>query len=339
MKKHIYLALIAALPIAAIAQPTTKKSMVFTAGTKVKMLNCNHIAPGPSGANKTWDFSSLTKAGGTNDTLKTEYSTPTTTPFAGANLCVKDADSLITYYQQSPSGLYMLGMVDSSSNGMGQKIYYTNSVLIMKPELSYNMIAKDTTADSIYTSGFSITGEGTVDMIVDGYGTLKLPQGTFNKVLRVRVEQYQKDTIPPPIGMSFESRTIRYMWFDSLHNSPLCIIDSTETDGSADQSASYLLVTPPPSTGVNDAVRYKADFSAGFNGNNLVLTSNFNRGKEYEAGIFNLSGQKVFSAAFQGGNNRQELDINTNVIPGIYMIYLTEKGNQQSLSILKVSKQ
>lgn len=338
MKKHMYLAIMAALPIAAIAQPTAKKAMVFTAGTKVNMLDCNHMSPGAAGANKTWDMSTLTAAGGTTDTLKTEYKVPGTSPFPTANLMVKDADTMITYYNQSANGMYMLGMIDSSTSGGGTKIFYTNSVLVMKQQLNYNMIAADTTADSIYTGGFSITGKGTVNMIVDGYGTIKLPNGTFNNVLRVRYESNQKDSIPPPIGMSFNTKMVSYMWFDDAHRSPLCRIDSTDSDGSFDQSASYLLEEKYP-VGVNDVVTSKADFNAFFNGNELVMTGKMDRSKTYETGVFNLSGQKIYTAEFNPQAGKNSFDINNTLIPGIYMVYLCEKNNPQSISVIKVSKQ
>jgi hypothetical protein len=334
MKKAIY-AILAVLPFSAFAQPTIQKAMDYSVGMKVKMVNSDHLAPGPAGANQTWDMSGLNS----NDTTSFEYLAPTSsTPFPGTTIVEKSSDTTYQYYNKTNGGMYQVGMADSSTQGGGTQMKFPNSMLIVKNQLTFGLTATDTFTSITNFSGFNMTGKGTVTMHVDGYGTLKVPGKTYNNVIRVRVERIEKDTIPPPIGMSINVKMVSYMWFDTASAAPLCRVDSTEFDGNNDESAGYM-VPKSGGTAVNDTKTFKADFTATFSQNQLVLNSNFNKAKQYEANLFNMNGQKMLSESFTPANNRQTLNINTEILPGIYIIHLQEKGNPASVSILKLAKQ
>lgn len=334
MKKVIY-AILAVTPFSAFAQPTIQKAMDYTIGTTVKMVNSDHLAPGPGGANQTWDMSGLSA----NDTTTFEYLAPTAgTPFAGTTLVEKSSDTTYQYFNKSNGDIYQLGMIDSSTAGGGTKMEYVNTMLSIKNPLTYGLTAIDTFTTDNSFGGFTMTGGGTIKIEVDGYGTLKVPGKTYNNALRVRIERNETDSITTPISMTFDIKLVSYMWFDTSSAAPLCRVDSTEFDGNGDQTAAYL-VPKKDVTSVTDTKNYTAGFNATFNQNQLVLNSNFNKTKQYEATLFNTMGQKILVQSFAPANNRQVIDINTEILPGIYIIYLQEKGNPASASMLKLAKQ
>ena len=336
MKKLIY-AILAVLPCAAFAQPTIQKAMDYKVGDTVKMVNSDHISPGAAGANQVWDLSGLNS----NDTTTFQYlAAPSGTPFTGATIMEKSSDTSYQYMAKINGTMYLTGLADSSINGGGTEMIYPNTMLLIKNQLTYGLTATDTFTSNSTFGGFTMKGSGTIKMEVDGYGTLKVPGKTYNNVLRVRVERNEVDTIPPPINMTFEIKMVSYMWFDTAHAAPLCRLDSNEFDGSPDQSATYMV--PKPNTNPNaiaDAKTFKADFTATFSRNQLILNSNFNKTKTYELAIFNIQGQKIMAEDFKPAGNTQTLDLNTEILPGIYTIYMQEKGNATSASIIKLARQ
>jgi hypothetical protein len=130
--------------------------------------------------------------------------------------------------------LYVTGSVDSIN---GLVAYYPNSLLQAPSTMRYTDHFTDDFTDEIDYMGFTYGGGGSLDIVVDGYGTLKLPNHTYNNVLRAKQTSTEIDTVQ---GQEVTTRNTAYVWFDTYHAAALLTIDSATLNNSPKLSAYYL---------------------------------------------------------------------------------------------------
>ena len=214
MKKLIHLFLL--LPFISYSQITVTSSNLPNIGdTLIQASDYNtNYTPGNSGANIYWDFSNA--AGGLDMLLG--FIDPALTPyqaaFSSSNLCVEiDTDDYF-YLNRSSDGLKVVGMVDSG-------IVYPFAMMVLPTPLNYLDTLVETFIQIQFDSAFSnpipanyidSNWTGTVDSvkftsgrntknIVDGWGQLALPIGTFD-VLRVLEHNYEFQSMEYRISSS-----------------------------------------------------------------------------------------------------------------------------------------
>lgn len=157
------------------------------------------ISPGNSGANQTWDFSSLQVM--ELDTL--EFISPSGTPFASmhptANLCLDDDDEFL-YIQKTASGVLIVGTdaIPITLPLLPLPLTYGMSQSFGPTVVLDTAMANSFFPDSIalfMTSGqaqqldsFGVQIEIQTDFDVDAYGIVSIPLGTYD-VLRLRTNQ------------------------------------------------------------------------------------------------------------------------------------------------------
>lgn len=205
MRQLIYLFLL--LPLLSYTQITVTSSNLPDVGDTVIIAETSgNFSSGNSGINQSWNFSSLS---GFPDMLLgfiDPLNTPYNSTFPSSNICVQ-IDSLVYYYlNRSVNGLSAVGVVDS---GM---VYPYNKMMLPTP-LNYldtitntNILYQwDTVLSPPIPLAFitGIPGPYVVDSvkqmygnydkyIVDAWGQLQLPNGTFD-ALRVFESSYQFD--------------------------------------------------------------------------------------------------------------------------------------------------
>ncbi|WP_276134197.1 hypothetical protein [Polluticoccus soli] len=333
MKKQIYTAAASLFTLSAMAQPTLNKVEDYTAGTKIKALNCQAIAAGTAGANQTWNFSALT---GTDTTTFTYLANPASSPFPAANLVEKSSDSTYRFFNKTAAATYTVGITDSSSTSDNAMISYSNTALAMQRPLTYNATASDSFAHTITNGMFTIYGKGEVQMKVDGYGTLVLPNGTYNNVLRVRMETNQKDSIGIPGNLTFITQLVSYAWYDNAHKAPLLRIDSNDVSGSADVAVSYLLKEDYP-VGIASISAKNIEFYAFFNGNMLDVNGAFESGKPYDLNVLDLAGRSIHAETFIASGAEKHLTLQNDAPAGIYIISVRQSDGSAG-GFIKVAK-
>jgi len=196
MKKLIYLFLL--LPFLSHSQITVTSSNLPNIGdTVITAGDYGNYLPGSSGTNQNWNFSN---AAGTPEMLLgfiDPFITPYQANFPSSNLCVK-IDSMTYYYlNRSVNGLSSVGVVDSGIafpwNKMllptplnyldtitnTQILFQWDTLLVPPVPAIFVGIAGPYVIDSVK----SVYGN-TDKYIVDGWGQVQLPNGTFD-ALRV----------------------------------------------------------------------------------------------------------------------------------------------------------
>ncbi len=223
-----------------IAQPTIKHAEDFSVGAVLKFMNCksDNVEPGNAGAKQTWDFSKLESL---KDTLTEWMVDPTKTPqgdiFPNANLAEKYSNGKYVYLENNGKQSLLAGFVEERSKVF---IKYLDPVLICQRPLTFKTIITDKFSEEFTVNNMDFTGAGTATINADGYGTLILPNGKFDNVLRVKITRTQKDTLIQYNNISTTIST-SYIWFDETHTSALLKIDATDSGSYKRKEVEYLL--------------------------------------------------------------------------------------------------
>lgn len=172
----------------------------------VKVNMPGAINPGPSGANQTWNFSTL--VANTVDTLTFTNPNwlPFDTAFPNSNLAmINSTDSSQTFIENISSGLFVDGAYINPGNGVGFKVIHFN------PSQQGNVFPDTYNSSFANTSEVDLTFPYTSPKIpgmdsarikqitdqsvkTDGWGNIITPLGTFNS-LRHRARVIQTDTV------------------------------------------------------------------------------------------------------------------------------------------------
>lgn len=143
-----------------------------------------------TGSSNVWNYASLNA---TSNGITSPYVNPSTIPsataYAGCTVVQKQT-ALNTYYKSvsSPSPQVEFMGITSSSLTMN----FTNTAVFARFPFAYNDVVTDNFAGNFSTTvPFTISGtaSGNATITADGAGTLIIPTGTLNNVLRVKSYQ------------------------------------------------------------------------------------------------------------------------------------------------------
>ena len=228
MKKITFTILILAIAIAnTFAQITITPTYNPAVGDRFvyRAVDTTNVQPGGSGANQTWNFSSINAA---NDSTVLTYVLPSGTPYASsyptANVTqYQAAASAYTYYQTSSSQILNLGTALPSST-----VVNSNPQTVMQYPFTYNTNFTDNFQAQFASSGGTVYRRGTITVTGDAYGTITLPTGTFNNALRVKQLQTIVDSmVVSGFGLVTTTTLTTYSWFSGANKFPLFQITNT----------------------------------------------------------------------------------------------------------------
>ncbi|MBS1587741.1 MAG: T9SS type A sorting domain-containing protein [Bacteroidetes bacterium] len=168
------------------AQPTLTSNVNPANGDHRVFYRCDSVSPGASGANVTWDFTNLTVITTDTVTYASCPAAPGCATFPGSTLASSESLSPYhLYYIPSASKLSMNG------SDIPQPIVYSDPEDWLRFPFTYNNNFTDTFKATFVSANYPYTRMGTSSDTADGWGTLKLPTGTFHNALRVhRVQEY-----------------------------------------------------------------------------------------------------------------------------------------------------
>jgi len=226
----------------------------YVVGQSTKEINA-----GNSGANQTWDLSSLTADSVVTWTSKTPQNE---TAIGSANFVFQnDNGTTSTSIKNSQSVWQVAGVIANNIT-----FTYTDMEDLLRYPMNYNDTYTDPWACSFSNNGSVFYRKGTTTSTVDGYGTLKLPDNkTYSNVLRVHYVQNYTDSTN--IGGVFPyvitTTNDEYMWYVqgieySLATASTLNITTTST---ATSYLSSYLISNTEKTGVNNAVKDKNSVS------------------------------------------------------------------------------
>ncbi len=325
MKKNLLtvLSAITLFSATAIAQPTLNSSNTNpVTGDILALQQYSYINQGSSGANQTWNFSSITQS--TNAAISYTYAavSPTNASvFPNANQQF-NAATTYGFNKTSTTALQNYGVKQGTVN-----IVYSNP----EDQMHYPFTMGNSYTDPFYATfmngGYNYVRQGTSSLNADAYGTLQLPSGTYSNVLRVHfVQDYSDSTNIPGFGdyvLNYINDS--YMWYLPNNHMPIfstySLTVSSAFSGSQTTTGSNKLVTIV--AGINERVNYIQSLNFYPNPATcgmLNLDLNLNENIKYEVVIIDNIGREVFrSKKDEGisGYNFQTLDV-SKIASGLY---------------------
>ncbi len=191
------------------------------------------LDPGSSGANVTWDFSALGVAENEID-----YEVVLTDGLDGVANFPLSTKAWIA----SPDGLgdliFYMGVENNamleygsyfSIDGSTAEFNYSDPQKRYDSPLDYEDTGSDDIAGSLTAGGMELsvfTGDIVYD--VDGYGTMIMPEGTYNNVLRVKTIQEELHDLSI-MGVVQTTTLIGYSYFVEDYPLPVLIIEDSES--------------------------------------------------------------------------------------------------------------
>lgn len=317
MKRTLLSACIAMTSFAAFAQPTlTSATNAPVAGDKFVAHNFDTagITWGASGASATWNFGSVTTTNTDTATFMSCASTPFCDSFAGANLASFDGGDY-TYLISNTAAITAIG-AHSDTN----YIHFIDPKVFMKFPFTYNNMFVDTSVVGLFGSAEMRYIDSN---FADAYGTLTLPTGTYNNVLRVHTKSTQTITIG---GMPFSTAaTEAYTWYASGFHSPLAILDvDTAGTGIPYVKEARYYTGNSSSTGINHTAKSNIQLELSPNPATDVLHISFDLQTEANATleIVDLTGKTVYKANnFNIGSNNVTVST-AELQAGMYIVHL-----------------
>jgi len=306
-----------------VAQPTlTSTGTIYTTGTSFPIMTSSYVDPGTSGANQTWNLSSM--SGTTNSTMS--FVLPSTTAngssFPQANVaCTTTGSTSIGYYKASATALQTCGAYGSIA------MIYSDFEDMLRYPCTYNSTYIDPWATQFVSGGYTFYRKGNTTVTADSYGTLITPNGTYTNVMRVHVVQSYQDSayMGTPYLISYTNN--EYMWYKEGINIQIATVYTVNTStGSTYTGGSYLT----GSVGVNDSPEQQLTANLYPNPANdqvsieYSLTSNQN----VDLRLINSMGQQVktdYNTEGIQGNNTIKLDV-ADLPDGIYFTQLLIDG-------------
>lgn len=274
------------------AQPTLTQSSFSTPFTlNVYEGSIEGLSPGGSGANQTWDFSTVTNLikTGTAGIVPTS-SAPFYTEYESANYCLKITED------DTADSEYQMGLISSSSLNTLGAIYSGDSHPEDKPQEAYTFPYTFNTVNTSYEGEEHLYYTSTTTY--DAYGTLKTPFGTYTNVIRQKIVESNDHNF---------SHTA-YIWTNA---DPFHLIMEADFD----QSYGFLTIYSDKnlSTHSNTKTSTVAVFPNPTNANlNLKLPNDLNIDK---IEIIDISGKTIL----QENKNSKQINVQ-NLSNGMYFI-------------------
>lgn len=331
--------LLAFLPLTlclpAFAQPTLDfPGNAPTPGTSFQTRYGEFVDAGTAGANQNWNFGNLVADSSAIVFVELPSATPQGGEFPNATAAVVNPDG--TQYFQASSGL--LELVGPSL--LGQTAPLSNPASYLPFPCTFQTSWEDDFDGSIDLMGFPLSVSGNVIGIADGYGTLVLPEGTVNDVLRVR---RITTTIIDITGFgSGELEENAFAFYRVGLGLPILEIASTAGElpllGPLEfQSLKWVDVT---TVGIEDLFSSNIGVEVFPNPatNNVQVNFGLAGGRTVAIELFDINGRQVRSVAMNTGNSGVHtgmVDV-SELSSGVYMLRITDNTGRVGTSRVQV---
>lgn len=192
---------------AAHAQPTITGNSNPVGNEYYWYINAPSVpAPGSNGSGITWDFSSLPISTKTGIEYLPCPSAPRCGDYAGSTYAASEGTSDYSYWIADNNKLALNGVYAA-----GVSFTYSNPMEIIQYPFTYSDNFNDSFAASFLSGSYTFDRRGEAVVTADGYGTLRLPQATFNNVLRVHVLENYSDAFAGTTPYFYTTNS--YYWY------------------------------------------------------------------------------------------------------------------------------
>ena len=310
------------LPTAGLSNPLYRASSASATTTAI------------TGANVTWDYSSLSSTGTGTSSYSSCPGGPDCSSFPTANLSGLEVLTNNTlFYNGSSTAFSIVGSRGpGATGGSPTNTNYSDPEDFLRFPMNYGDTYTDASRSTRTEIGFPARRSTSTTVVADGWGLLKLPgNNNFSNVLRVKRTSTFNDTIdaPAPLGPVYTSGTITmYLWYSTSYKDFLMlVVQVTSSAGNAGTVAWAL----PTLAGVDEAPSGSFAFTASPNPAQDRIAAHWAAGTEATLALQDLAGRTVRQAAGRG-----EATLDAAALPrGLYLLRATdEKGAVSTQKIL-----
>lgn len=297
--------------VASIAQPTlTAATNNPVIGDIIYFHACDTagVTPGTAGAAVVWNYPSLVTILIDTTTYLACAATPYCDSFPGTTVVATDPYGDDYYYVTGSTAISLLGEETPSYS-----IHYSNPLDYGYYPCTYNSTHVDTGICTTAAAAFTYLDS----LICDGYGTITLPTGTYNNVLRVHEIQYGTEDISTA---SYHWRSEYYLWYMAgLHAAVFYM--GLDTNGTGRLHLNYVGYTNRNTTGISNINKSNQTFQVFPNPANEELNIKTDEGAFDAYTIINYSGVEVMHSAIS--STQTKLDVE-QLPAGFYVIKLKQ---------------
>ena len=358
MKRNLLLMVWVGMISHALTQPTLNANSLVQLGESVEVQFVNEpFAPGAAGANVSWDFSTYLN----NDfSFIWAFAMPDTTPFVdsfpSANLAVQtlfesdSVDNWLYYHLDDNAGsLERLGAAGAlfDQNLMSMDTFFQvledDPALEFKHPISFGDNFTDQLAGQNHVAiggmVFQLDRSGSRQFSADAWGTLTTPAGSFQNVLRVRVEENINDAL---LGFpSTNQKNVRYYWYSPDERYVLMQMDSLAVipvQGPSSVSFSIFYRKSDVIASVEKKLATRLAMQAFPNpaSGQCTLSFSLDQPQTLQFSLRNLIGQQLLkypAQSFPAGEHTQSLAL-SGISPGLYFLTLESEEGTASLQIM-----
>ncbi|HRZ41351.1 MAG TPA: T9SS type A sorting domain-containing protein [Bacteroidales bacterium] len=338
MKKLLPFLFFVSFSMALFSQPVINASFNPAPGDNYKYHPVNTvITPGASGANVTWDFSTVQII---YNPITGKYMSPSATPynndFPGCNVAYEDFFVAGTYHYY-----------ETTASKMEKKGYasvlvvanYSDPQIMFTYPFTYNTVVSDSFKCSAPVGTMVLDKTGHWEAKGDAYGTLRLPSGNYSNVLRIRTTSYTLDDYGSSVG-NYEVDAEEYLWVSTTTKVPLLriAVEYHFANGSPVDTIEYIRVSDEvsgvgdPEGNITHLQLYPNPASGTVN-----LEFRLNRPSAVALTLLSADGKIIRTQSEADGSTgfmRREMDI--SLLPkGLYFLKFEADGVNRVFKVLK----
>ncbi|MEM6800411.1 MAG: T9SS type A sorting domain-containing protein [Bacteroidota bacterium] len=313
------------------AQPTLTSASNPQIGQKwdAALADPSGFDPGPAGADQIWDFSNLDTAEAPA-LFSFEVLAPTGNPLAAD---YSDATHIIywtilgfelyQYESADQNERVSLGGVtwDPTDNSLLNKTLYTDKDDALKYPLtyqdSYSFSSRQEVSGFAFTAVYGIEGE----VMADAYGSLITPAGTFNDVLRFRIQRIRTDS---SFFFGQKDTSVQYVWMQEGNATALLVYETT-TDEEEEPSLNWTSPSNPNGIfGPIAAKKKEINLYPNPSKTDVQLElSDFTLNESIRLEVTDLSGKSLIKKVIQNNGNILPISL-SRLSPGIYLLSISD---------------
>lgn len=311
------------------AQTLTQANSAPVPGDAYTVQRGSYVEQGPPGTAQTWDHSDLVSLGATSFAYVTPASTGVSSSFPGSTVAlpIPGVPGSYVFYNSASTGLFQLG-----ARQTGTTLFYNNAETLFPFPCSYGTTWTDEFGSNYTSGGQSAVRTGTITGEADGTGTLILPFGTIQNVIRIHVVENSEDVLSSVPYFTYASD--HYVYYKPGFHGPIFgIYQTTSATFGTPSEVNYTQWVDGADVSVQDLLNN----SIGIDVFPVPATDELNvlfssQGGAVDLQVMDAQGRIVHheTRAASLGVDRQVLDVHA-LSSGVYHLRITARNGDQGL--------
>lgn len=293
-----------------------------------------YAAQGASGNGQTWDHSDLISLGATSFGYVTPASTGVATSFPGSTVALPfpGVPGSYVFYNVTSTGLYQLGARQS-----GSTLFYNDSEMLIPFPCSFGTTWVDDFTSNYTNGGQPGLRSGFISGEADATGTLILPYGSIQNVIRLHITESSEDYISGVPYFTYDSD--HYLYYKPGFHGPIFgIYQTTSSTFGNPTEVNYTQWADADDVSVQDLIENSIGVEVFPIPADDRMTINFSsQGGTIQFDVVDLHGRTIHqeTRSASSGLDQHVLDV-SRFAPGIYHLRLTNNNGETGIHRLVV---